>query len=89
MTNFTKKLNDLEIYLGDECCNVEAIQNAIQKVRELNERAKSASYSKEELRQLAFEEIDPLDVSGADDFSDSFKESVREAQHGIINYYAL
>ena len=89
MTNFTKELNDLEIYLGDEGCNVEAIQNAIQKVRELNERAKSASYSNEELRQLSFEEIDPLDVSGADDFSDNFKKNVREVQHSIINYYAL
>lgn len=89
MTNFTKELNDLEIYLGDEGCNVESIQNAIQKVREFNERAKSASYSNEELRQLAFEEIDPLDVSGADDFSDSFKKNVREVQNGIINYYAL
>lgn len=89
MTNFTTKLNELEIYLGDEGCNVEAIQNAIQRVRELNEKAKSASYSNEELTQLAFEEIDPLDVAGSDDFSENFKESVREIQHDIINYYAV
>ena len=84
---FEKEINDLEFYFGNEDQGAEVTLSVINRLRDINEKAKSAEWTNEELTALNFNDSDPLDTQCADDLPEAMKEDIRQIQHGIINYY--
>jgi len=86
--NLSKEIQSLEIYLGDEEVNTDAVLETMQKLGDVLENVANAhqDWDNDQLREFVLSENDPLDL--VEGVSDSFRESVREIQHGIINYYS-
>ena len=85
MEHINKQIESLEQYISLNEIDTEAGTSAINNLRLMHKRAKCASYSNDELREIILSENDVTDFY---DFSEEMHEKIRDIQHAIINFYA-
>ena len=80
------EIKSLEVFLGEEDGNSESVLYTIKTLNEILEMLPNQDWDAETIRDHVLSDNDPLDR--IDGVSDSFRENVREVQHGIINYFS-